>query len=248
MDLNHKEKKSSTTDKLTLTQNCGTSRKMKKHSWPWSLNEENPKKNRKFSLPVNSRLVRIEENGRQHRICSCNVTRSDYFRNDRKEEKEFWKNRTFHWPFSSKFPDSEDFISGGVTCFYWRKKLTRSKSVTHESKDQKDKEDSSFVSDFCNEVLCGRNNSKFQESDIVLQSMDNPNPANLVRRFSAPGILGHSVTRCNVCTHLSKSVALFVPDCGVNVHENSCKDQIAQCSKFPHTKVSAILRCFVNRK
>ena len=244
MDFTHKEEKSSTPDKLTLSQNCETSRKMKKHSWPWSstfINEESPKKNRKLSLPMSSRLVGIEENRRGHRICSCNVTRTDYFRNDRKEDKEFWTNRTFHWRFSSKFPDSEDIISDGATCFYWRKKLTRSKSVTHESKDQ---EDSSFGSDFCNEVLGGRNNSKFQETDIVLQSMDNPKPVNLVRRISAPGILGHYVVRCNVCTHLSKSVALFVPDCGVNVHENSCKDQIAQCSKFPHTKVSAILMYF----
>ena len=253
-------KKSSTTGEFTLTENPGTYRKIKKISWPWSstlTNGEDPKKNRKISWPLSSKLTEIEENSRENRTFSSYVKRADYSKKNRKcswhrsseltEEENPGKNKTFHGALCAKFTDSEDFIRRSITCLCWKKTLTRSKSTTL-LKDQKNKQFSPFVSDFCNEVLAGRNNSMFQETDIVLYSVDNPNTANLVRMTSAPKIPAHSVIRCNMCTHLNESVALFVPDCGVNVHENSCKDQIAQCSKFPHTKVSANLICFLNRK
>ena len=256
MDLTDKVKMSSTTDEFTLTENPGTSRKIKKFSWPWSstlTNGEDPKKNRKISWPLSSKLMGIEQNSRENRTFSCYGTRADYSKKNKKcswersskltEKEKSGKNKTLHWPLCTKFTDSEDFIRRSATCLCWKKTLTRSKSTY-----QKNKEGSPIVPDFCNEVLARRNNPMFQETDIVLYSVDNPNPANLVRRTSAPKIPVHSVIRCNMCTHLNESVALFVADCGVNVHENSCKDQIAQCSKFPHTKVSAILICFLNRK
>ena len=63
MDLTDKVKMSSTTDEFTLTENPGTSRKIKKFSWPWSstlTNGEDPKKNRKISWPLSSKLMGIE--------------------------------------------------------------------------------------------------------------------------------------------------------------------------------------------
>lgn len=33
-------------------------------------------------------------------------------------------------------------------------------------------------------------------------------------------------------------IYIYVSDCMVNVHENSCKDQIAPCAKFRHPKVT----------
>ena len=65
------------------------------------------------------------------------------------------------------------------------------------------------------------------------------------RKFSAPErpCAPNPVEECIRYVHSAvfSSAGLFVSDCGVNVHENSCKDQIAQCSKFRNTKVSKLL-------
>ena len=176
MDLTNKVKKSSTTDELTLTENPGTSRKIKKFSWPWSstlTNGEDPKKNRKISWPLSSKLTGIEENSRENRTFSCYVTRADYSKKNKKyswersskltEKENSGKNKTLHWPLCAKFTDSEDFIRRSAICLCWKKTLTRSKSTTLLT-DQKNKEGSPIVPDFCNEVLAGRNNPMFPET------------------------------------------------------------------------------------
>ena len=65
-----------------------------------------------------------------------------------------------------------------------------------------------------------------------------------IRKLSVPErpCSNNSASQRRIASYLVSSIVnsagICVLDCGVNVHENSCKDQIAQCSKFRNTKVS----------
>ncbi|KAL5005519.1 hypothetical protein ScPMuIL_018975, partial [Solemya velum] len=101
-------------------------------------------------------------------------------------------------------------------------RVTREDSVKSTKKEEKKKKTGGVF-------------SRIQSSYRIKKSKDKENKNKSHHQFLSISFSNN--TLCDVChKHLANKLALHCKNCLLNVHENSCKDQISPCNKFKPDK------------